>query len=285
MLQILFRLAKRFAVFLPGIIIAYLSFEYTLPFFDRRLPDVVGILVTYCLAAYVLIPGFIRIYRIVHPSGHLPLYCITPDGFASDPLNIGLIGTRRQLITVMEKSGWHLTDPHNPRNLIRHFISLIFGWEYLSAPMSALYMFGRKQDLAFQMSIDGTSRNRHHVRFWATTFKNEQPLTIRSIHWHKRRTHIQAERLLWVGAASLDKGIMPIRHNLQLTHMVDPDTNKERDLIVRQLEENDLVQKTEQVKLGNPYKLVNRTWRGELHTDGMMSVVWPKKSAFLAVDG
>ncbi len=47
-------------------------------------------------------PALIRLFRIIHPPDHLPLYCVTPDGFASDPLNIGLISTRRQLIHAME---------------------------------------------------------------------------------------------------------------------------------------------------------------------------------------
>jgi hypothetical protein len=275
MIIILIRLAKRFAVFLPGIAIAYVSFRYTLPFFDKRLPDIVGILVTYALAAYVLIPGLIRIYRIILPPKHLPLYCVTPDGFASDPLNIGLIGTRRQVIEAMEKAGWHMADPYTVRNIVNHVFCLVFSREYLNAPVSNLYLFGRKQDLAFEVSVDGKNTQRHHVRFWATTFEGKEPLA-RSIHWHRRKTHVQGDELLWVGAASLDIGIMPIRHNLQITHMVHPDTNQERELICNQLRNEDLIKKTTVVRLDNPYRLINRAWLSELHADGKMSVVYLK---------
>jgi hypothetical protein len=235
MIQILIRLAKRFAVFLPGIAIAYVSFRYTLPFFDKRLPDLLSILVTYALAAYIFIPGLIRLFRIIHPPKHLPLYCVTPDGFASDPLNIGLLGTRREVIEAMEKAGWYMADPHTPRYLVRHIFTRVFGGEYNNAPVSRLFLFGRKQDLAFEIPINSNNSRRHHVRFWATTFENDEPLSARSIHWHHRRAHIQGDELLWVGAASLDIGIVPIRHNLQITHMVDPDTNAERELILSQL--------------------------------------------------
>jgi hypothetical protein len=272
MMQYFVRPALRFAVLIPGLVIAYFSVRDIFPYFDKRLPIGVAVLLTYALAAYVLIPGLIRIWRIVRPAKHLPLYCVTPDGFASDPLNIGIIATRRQLISVMEAAGWHMADPHTPRHLVRHVLSVLFSWSYLTAPVSSLYLFGRKQDIAFEIPINGVS-HRHHVRFWATTYQDKKPLSVHAIHWHHRAAHVQGDNLLWVGAASLDRGITPIRHNFQLTHMIDPDTNQERELIVKQLRAQKLVQTTEKIKLENPYRLVNRALGGSLHTDGKMTIV------------
>jgi len=59
--------------------------------------------------------------------------------------------------------------------------------------------------------------------------------------------------------------------------MIDPDTNLERDLIVEQLRSQKLVKKVETIKLGDPYRLINRVWRGSLHTDGKMAVVTLRK--------
>ncbi len=273
MIQYVLRLAKRFAVLLPGLVIAYFSVRDIFPYFDRRLPLAGAILVTYALGTYVLVPALIRFFRIIRPPAHLPLYCVTPDGFASDPLNIGIISTRRQLINTMEKSGWYHADPHRLRYLVRHALSTVYGWSYPNAPVSNLYLFGRKQDIAFEIPVEGDSTSRHHVRFWATTYNRKGRLDIRSIHWHNRQAHIYDDDLLWVGAASLDVGLTFIRHNLQVSHMIDPDTNKERELIVRQLKAARLVNKTETVKLGKPYRLANRVWRGSLHTDGNMTIV------------
>lgn len=278
MIQYLLRLAKRLAVLLPGLIIAFFSVRNIFPYFDRRLPLGVAIFATYLLGAYVLIPAIIRLWRMLRPADHLPLYCVTPDGFASDPLNIGIIGTRRQLINAMEKAGWHLADPRGIRNNIREMLSAVYGWSYPNAPVSSLYLFGRKQDLAFQIPIEGVQGgSRHHVRFWATTYENGQPLAMHTIHWHHRREHVLGDNLLWVGAASLDVGINFIRHNFQITHMIDPDTNKERDLIVKRLKEKKLVGRLQVVKLGEPYRLINRVISGYLHTDGRMEVVSLKK--------
>jgi hypothetical protein len=60
---------------------------------------------------------------------------------------------------------------------------------------------------------------------------------------------------------------------MQLTHMIDPDTNRERELIVEQLQSQKLVKKIETVKLGKPYRLMNRVISGSLHTDGKMTVI------------
>lgn len=278
MFQYADRLIKRVVIFIPGLIIVYVSIKYTLPYFDRRFSnDALAILVTYIVAAYALIPSIIRLWRIMFPPTHLPLYSVTPDGFASDPVNVGIVGTRREVIQAMEKAGWYMADSHSPFNLVRVVLSILLGWPYSNAPVSNLYLFGRKQDLAFEIPINGTYVRRHHVRFWATTYDENKPLSVRSIHWHHRREHLRGDNLLWVGAASLDTGLMPIRHNLQLTHMVHPDTNKERELIIDGLKSMKLIGKTDKFELEKPYTLVNRAWRAKLQTDGMMSVAWLKK--------
>lgn len=170
MIDYSWRLAKRFAVLVPGIVIAYFSARDIFPYFDKRLPLGAAVFITYVLAAYVLIPALIRLVRIVRPARHLPLYCVTPDGFASDPINIGIIGSRQQLIGAMERAGWYVADPHRIRHLPRQVLSVVSGWPYPNAPVSNLYLFGRKQDIAFEIPLEG-STGRHHVRFWATTYQ------------------------------------------------------------------------------------------------------------------
>lgn len=277
MIQFFVRQAKRFAVLVPGIVIAYFSVRDIFPYFDQRLPLSVAILFTYVLAAYILIPAAIRLARIFIPANHLPLYCVTPDGFASDPLNIGIICTRRELITVMEAAGWYLADRHGLKNVARMIASTLLGQVYRNAPVSSMYLFGRRQDIAFEIPLENSVGERHHVRFWATTYEDRPELKVHNIAWHHRRAHVYGDNLLWVGAASLDVGINVIRHNLQVSHMIDPDTDSERDLIVKQLRGIGRVAKTTAIKLDNPYRLINRVWRGYLQTDGKMTVVHLKK--------
>lgn len=274
--SVFLRFIKRIAVLVPGLVIAYLSVFSIFPWLDNHLPIALAVFITYVLGAYILVPGLIRLLRILFPPRHLPLYSVTADGFASDPLNIGIIGTRQELVTVMQSVGWHEADPITLRSIIRTILSTVYGLTYNNIPMSHLYLFGRTQDLGFQFAItDGAPGSRHHVRFWAATYQDGKHLSVRSIHWQNRQAHVRDDRLLWVGAASRDIGVTFIRHNAQLTHLVDPNTDKERELIAGQLQTSGLVQLDKTIKLGEPYKLANiRGLRGkQLHTDGRMTVM------------
>lgn len=266
-------LAKRFVLLLPGIIIAYLSVRVIFPLFDHHLPLALAIFATYVLAAYLLIPAFIRLVRILFPPEHLPLYCITPDGFASDPINIGLVGTKQELMAAMEAVGWYVADPKTIRTVIRQILSAVYGWSYPTAPMSNLYLFGRRQDIGFEIPAEGGFGSRRHVRFWATTYDDSKDLSVRSIHWHNRESLYSNKKLLWVGAASRDVGLAPIRHNFQVTHMIHPDTDSERMVIVKQLQRADIAGNCKAIKLGNPYRIANRALRGYLQSDGQMQIL------------
>lgn len=280
MINYISRLVKRFAVLVPGLVIAYFAVRDIFPHIEKRVPDLLALFVTYLLAAYVLIPAALRLLRIIFPTRHLPLYCVTPDGFASDPLNIGIVGTRAELITAMTAAGWHKADDHSLSNIFREGLSYLFKRSYPNAPVSTLYLLGRKQDIAFEIPVEGSRGKRHHVRFWATTFEPDKPLDQKTIYWHSSKFGFpESERVLWLGAASLDVGITAIRHNFQITHMIHPDTNSERDLIIRQLKSAGMFDSQERVRLARePYKLVNRAWRGYLETDGTMVVCHLRKA-------
>ena len=272
MINYTMRYVKRFAVLVPGIVIAYIAAHTIYPLFSKRLSVVFAILFTYIIVAYVLIPAAIRLLRIIIPARHLPLYCVTPDGFASDPINIGIIGTRQQLIGAMKEAGWDIADRHSLKNLLRQVTSTLLRQAYKTAPMSALFLFGRKQDIGFELVRDNKPGHRHHVRFWATTFDKDRQLSVRSIHWLPRELkHHEDDKLLWLGAASRDIGFAFIRHNAQITHMIHPNTDRERDLITRHLISNDAVE-LPSIRLEYPYRLINRVWLGYLQTDGVLKI-------------
>lgn len=273
MINLFIRGAKRFAVLLPGFVIAYFSVRNIFPYFDRRLPLGLAIIVTYILGAYILIPALTRVFRILFPAQHLPVYCVTPDGFASDPINIGIIASRQGLIQAMEAAGWYVADDYSPFNVLRALVSTVLLRKYPNAPMSRLYLFGRKQDLGFEIPIDGEIGHRHHVRFWATTYDPARPLSARTIHWHHHRADQQADNLLWLGAASRDIGFAFIRHNAQMTHMIHADTDAERQFIVDGIRRTGLIDNSKAIRVGKPYSLVNRAWRGQLNSDGILMVL------------
>lgn len=276
MLQYIVRFGKRLAVLLPGLTVAVVSFYNIYPVLDRRVNGVLAFLLTYILAAYVLIPAITRLVRIFIKPKHLPVYSVTPDGYASDPVNVGIIGTKRQLVGAMHKAGWEVADDHSISSVWREVVSGLFRIPYPTAPMSNLYLLGRKQDIGFEIQIADRWWHRHHVRFWATNYDDDTHMTADSIHWiprkDKRVGYDDDTPYLWLGAASKDVGLALIKHNAQLTHMIHPDTDAERDLIVDHLTIDGATLRAE-LTLAKPYRLSNRAWSGYLQTDGTLKVV------------
>ena len=268
------RTIKRLLILLAGAAVVYLAVWKFFPFFDNRVPVALALLTTYIFTAYFFIPALVRIYRIFFRPTHIPLYCVTPDGFASDPINIGIIGTRVQIKKAMSSAGWYIPDKKTPRALWEVFKATMRRKPYNNTPFSSLYLFGRKQDLGFALPIEGSASSRHHVRFWACHFDGPEAFheNVRFFKRLQRPLKPGDNRQLWVGAISKDIGIMPIRHNAQITHKVHPDTNMERDVIIKSLKLSGSIQEVQTVKVGAPYELRNRTIGGLLRSDGKMLI-------------
>lgn len=274
MLIRLIRLAQRIFVLVVGAAVIYLAVWEFFPFFDNRVPLALALLATYVFTAYLFIPLITRLIRLFWIPKHIPLYCITPDGFVSDPINIGIIGTKKQFTAAMKAAGWYQADPRTPQNILKMIRSIIFRRAYPTAPFSSLYLFGRKQDLGFQKPYKGKLSHRHHVRFWACHLDGPESFH-KDVHfWQRfhRPSSDNESRQLWVGAASKDIGIVPIRHNAQLTHMIHPDTNAERDLIVEDLRRSHSVSKTITERVHEGFSLPNRALRGVLNADGKIRI-------------
>lgn len=274
MIPLLTRALKRLFVLGLGAFFVYLAVWRIFPFFDNRVPVALALFSTYVVTAYLVIPALFRVFRFFYQPLHLPHYCTTPDGFASDPINIALAGSRHQVILAMEAAGWHLADRKSPVNVVRQIMSAMLQQPYPSAPMSTLYLFGRKQDLAFEKEIVGGRGYRHHVRFWAADLSLAQEFEPHVRFWHRfhRPSQLRPHAQLWVGAASKDIGFAPIRHNAQVTHMIDPDTDSERELIQHDLKKAHKLRSSHMVAVNKPFALKNRAWRGYLHSDGKLVV-------------
>ena len=112
------------------------------------------------------------------------------------------------------------------------------------------------------------------MRFWACHFEGPESFHEHVRFWQRLHKPSKARdnRQLWVGAISKDIGLIPIRHNAQITHMVDPNTDIERELIVESLRIDGQLKSVRTIKVGAPYELRNRTIGGLLRTDGKMAI-------------
>ena len=135
---------------------------------------------TYLLVAYLALPwAWWAAERGQHPALEaLPTRTANADGIPGDPINVGLVGTKDQLIAAMLAAGWYPADPITLRSSLDIAASVVLDRPDPDAPVSPLYLFGRKQDLAFEQEVGRSADRRHHVRWWLTDRDRGRPAVL-----------------------------------------------------------------------------------------------------------
>ena len=90
------RLFHRLLVLGLGILIVWLI-VFVFRFTDRRLPTVLALIITYGIAAYIILPRAVRMGLKILQRKRVPRFAITGDGLPGDPINLVLMGTIQQL--------------------------------------------------------------------------------------------------------------------------------------------------------------------------------------------
>ena len=105
----------------------------------RALKVVVALVVAWLLLAYLILPALWRHYEH-HPAlENAPKTTWTAQGIPGDPLNVGLIGTEKELIQAILGSGWDGADPVTLKSSIRIASSVLRDRPYVDAPVSTLF--------------------------------------------------------------------------------------------------------------------------------------------------
>jgi LssY C-terminus len=177
-------------------------------------------LVAYVLLAYGVLPWLWREdERRRHPAlDAAPKVTRNADGIPGDPLNVGLVGGQAQVVHAMLAAGWRPADAVTVRSSLEIAASVLLDRPDPDAPVSPLYVFGRRQDLAFEREVGSSADRRHHVRWWRADLLDE------------------TGRPLWIGSASFDVGAGLSHLTGQITHHIDPDVDAERDRLMEDLE-------------------------------------------------
>jgi hypothetical protein len=171
-----------------------------------------AVILVYLVVAYLLVPSLWIRYTHKHPSlEDLPGITYTADGIPADPINVALIGTKTEVIKIMLAAKWYPADKLTLRSSLEIAEASVFKREYEDAPVSSEYLFGHKQDLAFEQAVGDNPRHRHHVRFWETDKRDPDG------------------RPVWLGSAIFDKRVGLSRTTGQITHETAPDIDAERD--------------------------------------------------------
>lgn len=93
------------------------------------------------------------------------------SGKPGDPINVMILGNRTWIIQSFEKAGWVIPDPITPETSAKIAIDSLANRPYPTAPVSNLYLYGHKQDLAFDKPTNDV-QNRDHIRLWDTLQKS-----------------------------------------------------------------------------------------------------------------
>jgi hypothetical protein len=178
----------------------------------------------------------------------------TGTGIPGDPLNIALVGSGEDVVKALLAAGWKPATPLSFASSLRIAVDTVIDRPDPDAPVSSLYLYGRKEDLAFEKPIGNSPRERHHVRFW------QSPET-------------SNERPLWMGSATHDVGVELSHTTGQVTHHIAPQVDEERDLLLAELT---AAKRVLDVRWVDRYQTVlqGRNGGGDpWHTDGRLPVI------------
>ena len=149
---------------------------------------------------------------------NLPMVTRTAQDIPGDPINVGLIGDKRDVLCAMQAADWYPADPVTARSSIEIIGSVLLDRPYARAPVSPLFYLGRPEDLAFEKPVGDSADRRHHVRFWKVLDQGQE------------------KRPVWLGSATFDRGVGVSHYTGAITHHISPDVDAERGLLASDLE-------------------------------------------------
>jgi len=150
-----------------------------------------------------------------HPAlPRSPRHTTTAQGRQGDAVNVAFVGSEEELHRMFAAAGWYAADPITLESSLRIAADVVLRKPYDHAPVSDLYLWGRRHDVAFEQPVGDSPKQRHHARFWrsAEVDGNGEPL--------------------WLGAATFDERVEISRTTGGITHKIGPDIDSERNKLV-----------------------------------------------------
>lgn len=175
-----------------------------------------ALLLAWLVSAYFVVPFLWKHvwYRRADFDAN-PRVTQTSDRHPGDPLNVALVGSEDEIKQIMHAAKWFPAAALGLESDLRIGADVILDRPDDHAPVSNLYLFGRKEDLAFEQPAGDSPRHRHHVRLWKTPDVSEDG------------------RPQWIGAAVYDEAVGFSRTTTQITHVTAPDVDEERDYLFK----------------------------------------------------
>jgi hypothetical protein len=183
------------------------------------------------------------------------------QGNPGDMVNILLVGTMAELEKVFSAAGWVRVDSSVQDSVMNAVMDSIEKKDYLTMPMSTLYLFKRPQDYGFAHAEPvRVAMSRNHLRAWKSPY-------------------LVDGRILWCIAATHDIGFERDQRNNSVTHKIDASIDGEREYVNDTLSETGLVVQRSHVTPPDPLLTAKTATGGEFHSDGRILVLVLKDKA------
>jgi len=189
----------------------------------------------------------------------IPRRVSDPQNNPGDMVNVLIIGTQDQVVKTFTDAGWVKVDTSVQSTAMNAVLQSLEKKDYLTMPMSILYLFKRPQDYGFAHAEPvRVAMSRNHLRVWKSPFEVEG-------------------RPLWCVAATHDIGFERDQRNNGVTHKIDPAIDGEREYVNGTLSGTGMVVQRDHVTPADPLTTAKTATGGEFHSDGKILVLVLKK--------
>jgi hypothetical protein len=190
----------------------------------------------------------------------IPRRVTDPQGNPGDMVNVLIVGTEDELVQTFTDAGWVKVDSSVSNTVVSGLLNTLEKKDYLTMPMSILYLFQRPQDYGFAHAEPvRVAMARNHLRAWKSPYEVDG-------------------RPVWAIAATHDVGFERDQRNNGVTHKIDPAIDGEREYVNTTLSGTGLVVQRAHVTPAQPLKEARTATGGTFNSDGRILVLVLKKA-------
>jgi len=186
----------------------------------------------------------------------IPRRVSDPNGNPGDMVNVLIVGTQDQMVQAFTTAGWVQVDKEVKNAVFTALMDTLEKKDYLTMPMSTLYLFKRPQDYGFAHGeAVKVAMSRNHLRAWKSPYEI-------------------GGRPLWCIAATHDIGFERDQRKAgAVTHKIDPSIDGEREFVNGTLSSTGLVVQRDHVTPSDALTSAKTATGGEFHSDGRILVL------------
>ena len=190
----------------------------------------------------------------------IPRRVSDPQDKPGDMVNILIVGTQEQVVKVFTAAGWVHVDSSVQDTVLNAITDSLEKKDYLTMPMSTLFLFNRAQDYGFAHAEPvRVAMSRNHLRVWKSPYEVDG-------------------RPLWCVAATHDIGFERDQRNNGVTHKIDPAIDGEREYVNDTLSSTGLVVQRTHIMPPDPLTEAKTATGGSFHSDGRILVLVLKEN-------